>query len=208
MEKQQPSLAETFNGLFGQPRPQLPATSSPDLPPAAPPFLPYQPPTSPPPAPQLDEEKLSFPRRLAGSLLDFGLFFGLCLTLAARGWTLPQVAAGSPATALILFVTVTYGLVYIITKSSVALPFSQLAGKLPIVGPGLYGKDAAGKEDGLLACPLCTGMWAGTILAALGVSTFPLAPGLAGARDLVVHGLLGAGSAYFLHAVTDRVQRD
>lgn len=172
------------------------------------PFVPPLPAQRPAPAVdvKLEEEELSLPLRLAGALLDFGLFFGLCLALAARGWLLPPLTAP----ALPTFALVAFGLVFIITKSTVALPFSQLAGKLPLVGPALYSKTTSNgveKEEGLLTCPLCTGMWVGAILAAVGVTAWPPAGGLLAARDLVAHGLLGAGGAYTLSAVVERLHR-
>jgi hypothetical protein len=129
-------------------------------------------------------EGLAF--RLAGTFLDFAAFGGLCLLLE-RFHAAPRL---TEPMALIVFALVTAGATHILVHSAISYPLSQLAGLIPVIGPGLY-SDGDGKPKGLLSCSLCTGMWIGALMAALGFQAWS---GV-GSVDYMAHGLVGAVAA-------------
>lgn len=140
-----------------------------------------------------------FLKRLGGSSLAFAVFFAMCFFLGRHH------LGGTPS--LALFILATHGLAQLVTESKIAWPFVQLVGKLPLFGPGLYRKNEEGNFEGLLSCPMCVGMWAGAILAALGVSMYPVGgEGLSGMRDLVVHGIAGSAVGYAAHLVVEKLK--
>lgn len=152
--------------------------------------------------------------RLAGSAFVFAVYFGMCAAFAASGFA--TSAARTTAPGLVVFLAVCFGLVTIAVDSGAAYPFRELAGKIPFVGKGLYSESqtwnpVTGKMDmlpdwGILTCPMCAGMWAGTILAGLGLNVFAISDGTAAAiRDLVAHGLMGSAWCWVMHAILNRL---
>lgn len=129
--------------------------------------------------------------KLIGSTLDFVAFFFMCWGLNKLG------ALTNVPTSLPLFLLCVYALTTIIVDSKIAWPFSQLIGKLPLIGKGLYSENADGDAEGLLSCPLCTGMWVGPVLAWLGIAAFPVVSMV----GYVEHGLISAGFAYAVSKV-------
>lgn len=152
------------------------------------------------PAQQEAPPEPSLAQRLLHSTTVTALFFATC-------YLLPHYKLlGAPVfTSLPLFVLTCWALVKIAIDSTVTESFSQLVGKLPVIGPGLY-DESDGPPTGLLSCPLCTGMWMGMILGALGARTFEIDAGLPAMLALVAHGLIGSGAAYLGHLVEDRLK--
>jgi hypothetical protein len=173
-----------------------------DAPAAQPGAVPIVPPSTP------------FLVRLGGSAFAFAAYFGMCAAIAASG--VAQSAARAAPPGILFFLGACFGLVTIAVDSAAAYPFRELAGKLPIVGKGLYTERQVWDEPsrhwrsepdwGLLTCAMCAGMWAGTILAALGLNVFTIEPGFAlGVRDLVGHGLIGSATCWIVHSLLSRL---
>jgi len=163
-------------------------------------------------------EETPFIKRLGGAAFVFTAYFTMCWVLAASG--LAQSAARASAPGIIVFLLCCFGFVSIAVDSGAAYPFRELAGKIPILGGGLYSekKEWKPKADygrgawmwvpdwGLLACAMCTGMWAGTLLSAVGLNVFPVSGGTAhGVRDLFAHGLMGSAWCWIAHAVLSKL---
>jgi hypothetical protein len=141
------------------------------------------------------EESTPLWLRLVGTFLDFAVFTGMCWLLAhvARAPVLP------PLPAIAVFALAVYGAAEIITTSEIAYPLSELAGRIPVLGPALYRTEIEEQKEverGMLACPLCVGMWMGALLAAAGLSFWH--PDTLG---LVLHGLAGAAAARIIHGL-------
>jgi hypothetical protein len=143
----------------------------------------------------------SFLWQLAGSVVAFAVFFAMCAALGKH-----HLAGVSSA---LLFVLACHGLTQLVTESKIAFPIVQLAGKLPLVGSGLYTEGADGKPDGgLLSCSMCLGLWIGALLAAAGVTMYPVgSEGLTGMRDLVVHGIAGSAVGYLAHVIVEKLKK-
>lgn len=165
---------------------------------------------SPPPKPQ----GTPFSKRLGGAAFLFAAYFAMCFGIAASG--LAQSASRSTAPGLIFFLGACFGLVVIAVDSAAAYPFRELAGKIPFLGKGLYVERKDWNQHtsqwesvpdwGLLTCAMCAGMWAGTILAALGLNVFPVSESAPWAiRDLVGHGLVGSAWCWIAHSILHRL---
>jgi hypothetical protein len=147
----------------------------------------------------MSTDQESFASRLVGSTGVFAVFFAACALLGQHH--LPSTPS------LSLFLLAAYALTAIVVDSKIAWPFSELAGKIPIFGPGLYSEDKDGTQSGLLSCAMCTGMWTGAALAAAGISIYPIGDGLLGARDLVVHGIISSGASFAGHLVVEKLKK-
>ena len=142
-------------------------------------------------------------KRLGGSLLALAIFFVLCCGLVGLSAT-PAIAGG--VVGVLAFLLVTHGATTIIVDSTVAAPFLELAGKIPVVGPGIYREDPDGTNHGLLACSMCTGMWVGAIVAGLGISLWPTDTGWLGVRDLAFHGAASSAWCFAAHLLVEKVK--
>lgn len=140
--------------------------------------------------------------RVLRSLGLVAAYVGACC--AATLYGLRGSSGGSPW----VFALTTYGFTTLIVESAILKPVREAAGRIPIIGPGLYimDKDERGVE-GLLSCPFCTGTWVGLALAALGVTFFPVGHGIEGFRDMLCHGCFGAGACWLLAAAYERIIR-
>lgn len=135
---------------------------------------------------------VKFASRLAGTILDFVAFGGMCLALEKLH---AQPVLSGPM-ALAVFSLVTGGMTHVLVHSPITHPIAQLAGMVPVIGKGLY-DESDGTPRGLLACPVCTGMWAGALVAGAGFEAW------SGFRaiDFTAHGLIGAVAAGLLSRV-------
>lgn len=139
------------------------------------------------------------------SVISLGGYFTTCAILAIYGVLLPQILLSS-LLSLATFALVSYGLVTIAVESEIFSPFRQLTTKIPVLGKVLYELDSDGNETGgILACPMCAGMWVGTALAAFGLSIFPIEHGPKGIFGLIAHGAIGSGINWMLQRISDRM---
>lgn len=139
--------------------------------------------------------KEPYAKPLAASAIIFAAFIALARTAVAHHWLLE-----ARNVSFAVFAAAIFGLTTIVVFSAVAWPFRMLAGSIPLIGKHLY-EWKEPEPEGLLACAMCSGMWLGAILAALGVTIFPINSTM----DLVTHGLIGSGIAWFLYAVTNKL---
>jgi hypothetical protein len=155
-----------------------------------------------------------FLARLGGAAFTFAAYFCTCAAIAASG--VAQSATRTTPTGILFFLGACFGLVTIAVDSGAAQPFRELAGRIPLLGKGLYTERQIWDEPsrrwrqepdwGLLTCAMCAGMWAGSILAALGINAFAIEAGtLCGMRDLFGHGLISSAVCWMLHSVLSRL---
>lgn len=135
--------------------------------------------------------KEPFIKDLIVSTIIFGFYLLLCYLL--------PVNRAFGTIGLLPFSIINFGLVIVIVFSAITWPFRMLLGSIPLIGKHLY--EWGTKPSGLLACALCTGMWTGTLIGATGLTVY----NIISLRDLIAHGMIGAGSAWILYAVTKRL---
>lgn len=178
---------------------------------------PTNPAMQPPQAPQPQPGPEPLWRRVLGATVLFAVYFGMCAALSNTGFasSMSRDFGASSIVIFFFFLMATFGVVSIAVDSGAAHPYRLLAGKIPIIGEGLYAERQEWNERarqwimvpdwGLLACAMCAGMWVGTLLAAFGISVFKVGDGAGGVRDLFGHGVAGSAFCWALHSVLHRL---
>lgn len=142
----------------------------------------------------------SFTSQLTHSLATISAFITLAIVSTKLEWHkashLPSNGIG-----LSLFTVIVFGLVIITTFAAVSWPLRVLVGKIPVIGKILYEQREGMEAEGLLSCPLCTGMWIGSIVSVIGFSVFQIQNPL----DVIMHGFLGAGTTWLLYTITNKL---
>lgn len=122
----------------------------------------------------------------------FGVFCAMCI-----GWA--HLGLPSLVVSFLLFGTACFGLVTVAVHAGVTYPFRAFAGKL---SKELYEEEDEQPSWGVLACPMCAGMWAGAIMAGVGMPAFALPEDVwLRAHAISLHGFLGVAVAWIVYNI-------